>query len=180
VRFDVEEEAKLEYMPEPTIPYKDSVFTGRNEFHLAHNASLIFAEIITPGRTHRDERFQFARFATSTELYVEGQLVACDRYLLTPDTHPYSSIGALEHYTHQAVMWIFSPNARAELLDLLRAELERLDETRVLAGASLAAKGGIVIRMVAYSVWELQQLCQRLWDISREKLWSYQPCILRK
>jgi len=179
-RFELEEGAKLEYMPEPTIPYKDSMFTGRNEFHLAKDASLIFAEIITPGRTHRDERYQFATFATTTELYLDGQLVASDRYLLKPGSDAYSAIGVMEQYTHQAVMWIFSPKVNADLLVLLRAELELLARERVLAAASLAEKGGIVVRAVGHSVWELQQLCQRLWDISREKLWGYPPCLLRK
>lgn len=179
-RFQIEEEAKLEYMPEPTIPYKDSRFTGHNEFHLARNASLIFAEIITPGRTHRDERYQFTSFATTTEIYVEGQLVAYDRFMLSPYAHSYSAIGALEDYTHQAMMWIFSPKAKDELLDLLRNELEQQDGKRVLGAASLATSGGLIIRMVAYSVWELEQLCQRLWDISRASLWAYPPCLLRK
>ncbi|GIP15937.1 urease accessory protein UreD [Paenibacillus montaniterrae] len=179
-KFELGKGARLEYMPEPTIPYKDSIFQGRNQFYLSEDASLIFVEITTPGRTHRDEKFQFTKCATTTEIYMEGQLVACDSFCLIPQRHPHALIGVLEHYTHQAMMWIFSPQAKDELLQIIRLELEACDQTKLLAAASLASRGGIVVRMLGSTVWELQQLTQRLWNLSRSRLWQLSPCNLRK
>lgn len=179
-RLEVGEGAILEYMPEPTIPYKDSIFHGHNQFHLAKDASLIFAEITTPGRTHREEIFQFSKCAATTEIYIEGQLVASDRFCLIPKRHDHALIGVLEHYTHQAVMWIFAPDAKDELLQVIRRELGACDQGKLLAAASLASRGGIVIRMLGNTVWELQALTQRIWDICRSELWQIEPCHLRK
>jgi len=179
-QFHIGGGAILEYMPEPTIPYKDSLFKGSNQFYLAKDASLIYVEITTPGRTHRDELFHFAKFSTSTEIYLEGQMVASDSFCLIPKLHRHSLIGVLEHYTYQAVMWIFSPMAKDGMLQSIREKLEGIPQSRLLAAASLASRGGIVVRMLGHSVWELQELSQQLWDLCRGELWQLPPCHLRK
>jgi len=179
-QFHIGAGATLEYMPEPTIPYKDSLFKGRNQFYLEKDASLIFVEITTPGRTHRDELFQFSKFSSATEVYIEGQMVASDFFSLIPKLHRHALIGVLEHYTHQAVMWIFSPKAKDNVLQSIRQELNKYDQSKLLTAASLASRGGIVVRMLGNSVWELQELTQRIWDLCRSELWQMPQCHLRK
>jgi len=179
-QFNIGEQAILEYMPEPTIPYKDSILQANTTFHLATGASLLYCDITTPGRTHRDEKFQFKYFSTTTEINCNGKRVAYDHYLLIPSIHRHQEVGAHEHYTHQAIFWIFSPHANDELLQMIRKLFPSFAEYRILAGASLASQQGIIVRMLGVSVWELQQCCNDIWAICRLKLWNYPPCELRK
>jgi len=178
--FSIGENAILEYMPEPTIPYKDSILHASTTFHLEAGASLLYCDITTPGRTHRDEKFQFKQFSTTTEVNRNGKRIAYDHYQLIPTIHRHQVVGALEHYTHQAVFWIFSSQANDILLQLIRELFPSLVESRILAGASLASEQGIIVRMLGLSVWELQQACDHIWNVCRHKLWSYPPCQLRK
>ncbi|MCR8657608.1 urease accessory protein UreD [Paenibacillus endoradicis] len=179
-QFNIGENAIFEYMPEPTIPYKESILRACTTFHLATGASLLYCDITTPGRTHRDEIFQYKHFSATTEVNHNGRRIAYDHYQLIPAIHRHQDVGVLEHYTHQAVFWIFSPQANGSLLQLLRQLFPSFAESRILAGASLASEQGIIVRMLGLSVWELQQSCDQIWNVCRDKLWNYPPCQLRK
>lgn len=179
-QFNIGEDAILEYMPEPTIPYKDSILHASTTFHLEAGASLLYCEITTPGRTHRDEIFQYKHYSAMTEVNRNGSRIAYDHYQLIPAFHRHQEVGALEHYTHQAVFWIFSPQANDGLLQLIRELFPSFADSRILAGASLAREKGIIVRMLGLSVWELQRACNQIWDMCRKVLWSYPPCQLRK
>jgi urease accessory protein len=46
------EDAYLEYLPEPLIPYRHSRFVSRTTVTLPESATLLYAEILLPGRMH--------------------------------------------------------------------------------------------------------------------------------
>ena len=180
-RFTLERGAILEYFPEPTIPYAGSRLEAATAFQLAEGAALLYAEITTPGRTHRGEQFQFDSFSSRTVVRREGRMVAWDHFLLEPAIHNYSGPGAMENYTHSGVFWIFADRAGEELLHRIRALLPPPSpENDILAGASLSAHQGIVIRMLGHRVWQLEQLRDSIWAEARSWLWHYPPCRLRK
>jgi len=172
--------AILEYMPEPTIPYAGSRLDAFTQFKLSEGASLLCADITTPGRTHRGEQFQYSRLSAVTEILRGGQLVGYDHIQLIPSVHRFLSIGAFEHYTHHGVFWIFSGQADDRLLEQIRAALPPQPSDSLLCGASLAAEQGIIVRMLGRSAWELQAVCSDIWAICRGHLWGYPPCNLRK
>lgn len=172
----------LEYFPEPTIPYAGSRFEGQIKVELEEGATLLYADIVTPGRTHRGELFQYHSFASRFEASCEQQLLAWDQFLLEPAIHQYQGIGSMEDYTHNGTFWIVADQASQSLLDRIRSLLPapQADEP-ILAGASLIASGhGIVVRMLGRNVWQLQALVKHIWDECRSCLLSMPPCQLRK
>lgn len=179
-QFHIGPQAILEYMPEPTIPYKDSRLQARNVFYMDEDASLLYAEITTPGRTHRDERFEYEQLSMTTEVFRNNKRVAFDHFLLNPQLHRHTAVGALEQYTHQGTFWIFSTNAGDTLLQSIRELISTFDSSVLLAGASLAPSQGISVRMLGRTVWELQELCNEIWICSRQHLWQYPACQMRK
>ncbi|MFR0875726.1 MAG: urease accessory protein UreD, partial [Bilophila wadsworthia] len=63
----VEEGGYLEYMPDPLIPHRTSRFLSKTRLSVAETGSLLYAEVVLPGRKyhHEDEMFD------STSLTVE-------------------------------------------------------------------------------------------------------------
>jgi urease accessory protein len=179
-QFDLREGAILEYFPEPTIPYALSRLHSCTHFRLAAGASLLYADILTPGRLHRDELFQYTSLSMQTEVYRNNQLIAWDHFRLDPASDHYNAIGALEHFTHHGTFWILAEHADSQLLALIRALLPTGPSAPVLSAASLLADQGIVVRMLGFSAWELQSLIQLIWAQCRNYLWKFPPCHLRK
>lgn len=163
--FTLGKGALLEYFPEPTIPYAQSRFTSGIAFHLAEGAELLYADIITPGRTHRGELFQYESLLSGLEVYRTGRLIAWDRFRLEPAIHRFRALGSLERYTHIGSFWIFSERADGALLQLIRESVPT--EAGILTGASLTAEQGILVRMLGHNVWQLQKSIQRIWDCCR-------------
>jgi urease accessory protein len=178
--FKLAEGSVLEYFPEPTIPYAGSRFHGVNRFDLTGNATLLYADVVTPGRTHRDEKFVFDRFANDLEVYRNGKLVVWDHFLLQPTIHQFDAIGAMEQFTHCGSFWIITEQPTVVLLEVIREVISKVDSSAVLAAASLTADKSISVRMLGHNVWQLQQLIQTIWDLSREHLLNLPACHLRK
>lgn len=174
--------AVLEYMPEPTIPYAGSRFQGRIKVDLEEAATLLYADIVTPGRTHRGELFQYDSYSSRFEVYRQQQLLAWDQFLLEPAIHDYNGIGAMEDYTHNGTFWIVTDQVSQALLDRIRLLLPASDvDESILAGASFTASGhSIVVRMLGHNVWQLQELVKLIWDECRSSLLDMPPCQLRK
>ena len=169
--FELDQGAILEYFPEPTIPYASSTLIAHNRFNLADRAVLIFAEITTPGRTHRGELFQFDALTSFTEVYRNNQLIGWDRFQLEPALHNYEALGAFENYTHMGSFWIFADFAGEALLARIREALPSPDSPdEPLAGASLTADHGIAVRMLGTRVWQLEQLRDRLSALCQDLL----------
>jgi urease accessory protein len=179
-KFRVGEGAVLEYFPEPTIPYADSVLKAVQRFDLASDATLLFAEVNTPGRTHRDEQYQFRRLDNQVEVYRAGKLVVWDHFLAEPLQSQIHATGAMESYTHNSTFWILTPRPSQTLLERIRGILSQLDEANMLAAASLTADKGICVRMLGHNVWQLQQLIQTIWNACREELLQLPACYFRK
>jgi urease accessory protein len=174
--------AVLEYFPEPTIPYAGSRFDGRIKVQLEEAATLLYADIVTPGRTHRGELFQYDSFSNRFEVYLQQELIAWDQFLLEPAIHQYQSMGAMEDYTHSGTFWAITDHASQALLDQIRNLLpDPQGDKSIIAGASLLAGGhGMVIRMMAHNVWQLQALVEIIWEECRINLLDMPPCQLRK
>jgi urease accessory protein len=173
-------DAILEYFPEPTIPYAGSRFIGQVKVHLGEEAIFLYADIVTPGRTHRGELFQYESFSNRLEVYRQDRLIAWDQFHLEPSIHDYRGLGAMEHYTHSGTFWVFAEQAGEPLLERLCSLLPQTEEpSGILAAASLTAEQGLVVRMLSTNVWQLQKLVKQLWDECRVYLWDMVPCRIR-
>ena len=59
--------AYLEYLPDPVIPYRNARFITRTRVRVPLSATLLYSEILMPGRTHyrSGERFEYALFSST-------------------------------------------------------------------------------------------------------------------
>src|SRR5690606_33362900 len=84
IEAEIEEGARLEWMPEVIIPFADSKFKRETTIRLAKDATLLWGEIIAPGREMRGEVFNFSSLKSMLRIYVEGELIAFDSLCFFP------------------------------------------------------------------------------------------------
>lgn len=176
--FHVENHALLEYFPEPIVPFAESRTEMSTVFHLGPEAVLLYADIVTPGRLHREEQFRYHSLRMNTEIYREDRLAAWDHFYLEPMNHRYNSTGAFEEYTHMGAFWICANKADEHLVKHIRDIFPV--HPRVLMGASMTADRDILVRMLGHSVWEIQLAIRDIWNISRFHLLDSPPLLIRK
>lgn len=166
--FVLDQDSLLEYFPDPVIPFAGSEFINETKVYLTKGAAAFLAETVTPGRTKRDEVFQYKSYKSKTTVYWDEELILWDNWHFKPETKEVTSLGMFDGYTHYGNFLIFSEKVDQSLADSLHSVL--LDFENVEGSASLTVKNGIVIRILGGRTDRLEQAIQACWDVARRKL----------
>jgi len=93
-RFNVGENAALEWIPEPFIPHAGARYAQRTQIHLHPSASLLFFDWLAPGRVAMGEIFAYQELRWELDLHLGGDLIARERYQMKPDDHSLEALRA--------------------------------------------------------------------------------------
>jgi len=145
------ENAYLEYLPDPAIPYRDARFIARTRICLPQSATLLYSEVLLPGRTHyrSGERFEFALFSSSMHAERRGGETLChEKYVIEPQRRDVRACGVMGDFDVFANVLLFTPQAHAEPL-LAQTPAEMSADERYAAGATRLPNGaGIAYKIV--------------------------------
>jgi urease accessory protein len=123
-KFHVEENASLEWIPEPFIPHAGARYVQRTTIDLHPAASLLFFDWIAPGRVAMGEVFAYQYLRWELDLTLGGRLIARERYDLRPDDESLEALRAkfpVAHYLSVYAAGEMAVNWPAEALDALNA-----------------------------------------------------------
>ncbi|KAG2120746.1 UreD urease accessory protein-domain-containing protein [Suillus discolor] len=75
-------DSALFLLPDPVTCFRSASYTQAQTFHLAGSASIVLLDWVTSGRKSMDEEWDFLRYYSVNEVFVEGRRVARDVLLL--------------------------------------------------------------------------------------------------
>lgn len=154
MEVDVQKNASFVYIPHPTVPHEQAVFTARNKISLQHNSRLIWGEILTCGRKLNGEQFCFAKYHSITDIYLNNRLLIKENLLVQPALVNVHGIGQWEGHSHKASLIIWdSTEAITAVYDNLYVYLQQQND--ITFGISAVAQGGLVIRILGYRAEQL-------------------------
>lgn len=153
-------EVKLEpntsftFIPHPVVPQKASNFITKNRYFISNGCSLLLGEILTCGRKLNGEVFEFSKYHSLTEIYLNNKLVIKENLLLQPAEINVNAIGQLQGFTHQASMIYL--NETAEIKKLIPIIMELLSSQKEISvGITAAPINGLLIRILAQKAGQL-------------------------
>ena len=79
----LEENALLVFAPDPVQAFANSIYTQRQEFHLAPGAGLALVDWFTSGRAARGERWEFTRLQSRNDVFRSGERIFLDSISLS-------------------------------------------------------------------------------------------------
>jgi len=115
-KFVLEEKAYLEYIPEPTIPCRNSRYITDTRIVIAPSATLFYSEIYTGGRKYyKDgELFQYDLLSLCTQAQrPDGTPLFREKLVATPKENPVTLIGIMHDYDVFANVLILTPETDA-------------------------------------------------------------------
>src|SRR5260370_16959637 len=101
----IEEGGLLEYLPDPIIPFAGSRYIQRSRIELAPNAGLFWWETLAPGRTARDELFEYDLLHVDLDISAQGKPLAIERIRLAAPCE-FSSLARLGIYRYISSFYI--------------------------------------------------------------------------
>ena len=123
--FRVDENASLEWIPEPFIPHAGARYVQRTRIHLHPAAGLLFFDWIAPGRVAMGEVFAYQHLRWELDLFLGEKLVARERYDLEPGGESLEALRArfpAAHYLSVYAAGGMAANWPADVLDGLAGE----------------------------------------------------------
>lgn len=179
IRLSVGPGARLEWLPEVTIPFAGSRFQQSIHVDLAPGATVVMWDAMASGRIAMGERWALAELRNDIQVrYGSGGRVI-ERFGITPDT-----VGALagewDYVASLFVLWDGIGGDAAKRLAPRLAELCESQPSALLGGVSQPAAPGLVVKLVARSAPVLAAFCDAAWSEIRAVLWGMGAAPLRR
>lgn len=171
----------VEFLPDMTIPYRDSRFFQHIALRLDPTATVILGDVLAPGRTAHGEHHDYTLFHAQLEAAgLDGKLLAVDRIALEPQRFSTKSPAMLGDFDALGVLYVFSRRVPlAELAALVRAALDTDDQT--VSGVSELPNGaGISVRILGASAYAVDLARTAAWNAARLALIGVPAPNLRK
>lgn len=94
----LEEHACAIVLPDPVVPFANSIFHQEQHWHLHPNACLVLADSHTAGRHAFGEHFDYTRYQSNITLTTPKRTLLIERYCSEPALHPPNQTGAFASY----------------------------------------------------------------------------------
>jgi len=186
-RLDVRvgQNACLEYLPDPLIPFAGSRFTQRTTIHLDAGAGLFWWEVLAPGREARGELFAYDAVEMKTDIFVLGSPIAIERVRVEPRLYAIASPARLGKYRYWASFYICrvgpEPSAWLALEERLRDVARELSPAAdALWGISTLPAHGIICRCLSVCGRDALAGLHKLWRAAKFTLYGTEPIPPRK
>jgi urease accessory protein len=170
-RLTVDDDAYLEYLPDPVIPFRDARFDQRTTIELAPGGTLIFADVLAPGRVAMGESLAYAQLDTRlTVQSTTGRILYHEATSLSPRRACLQRRGILgrDSLTTLGTFLAFTDKVSAdELVEKLSSVLATSGDCQW--GISVApGGGGIVVKGQAWYTALIQTAFRLAWGVVRE------------
>jgi urease accessory protein len=182
VHLSVGPEARLEWLPEVTIPFAGSRLRQSIHVDLAPGATVVMWDTIASGRVAMRERWAFA--AIENEICIRTTLggLVVERYRLVPGRLP-ESVGLVGGWDYVASLFVIGDAVDADVWQRLDVALAAILEQRpglVLGAVSTPATPGLAVKFVARTAPDLTETLAAIWAAVREDLWNLPVPNLRR
>ncbi len=180
----------LEYLPDPLIPFSNSSLAQDFCITVEPGGTLLWWDIITPGRVAMRESFQYRKIRNDLAVHRDGRrAVFREGFVLSPRESAPNGIGLLHAafsgnqdnsgLTLGSMLIVCDQAAARRVLDLARNTLGCASFAR--AGASILPDGdGLGVKVIGADCSSAQQALNRVWSIARSELLGAEPPPSRK
>jgi urease accessory protein len=172
----VEAGGRLDVLPEMLIAHAGARYRQSTRLDVHTGGELFFTEMIAPGRTASGESFLYDQLELGVDLVAADQLVARERFCLTPDSPSIQTMTRHFPNAYYASAFLVSPRPAD---DAFQRAISALATPNVLAGASHPAESVYAIKLVAADSVSLRRAVADVRAIGYAHLGRPQP-LLRK
>lgn len=178
------ENALLEYLPDPLIPFAGARYSQRTTVNLSEGAGLFWWETLAPGREARGELFSYDALRLSFELKAAGTPIAIDHSNLDPAQRPLTSLVRLGPFRYLSTFYICRAGASESTWAELEKQLLTLagSETSpvIIWGLTRLPAHGLVVRALSQNGRDIARGLVAFWRAAKQELYGQDAVIPRK
>ena len=171
----------LEYIPDQIIPYRNSRYYQEVNLNIHSNSTLVYSEVMTPGRVAMDESFEydicFLRTKCTDE---ENKIKIYENSKIVPKIQKISELGILGIYPIVGTVYVLTKKKTiSELRSILSEKIE--SNERISCGIStISDESGIIIRILGKKTEDVFQTIFNIVEACRNHILGVQFTKIRK
>ena len=181
VNITVGEGCYFEYIPDQIIPYRSSRFYQNVTFNAHDNSTMIYSEILVPGRVGSGESFEYdICYLKASAKNQNGDLRFIDIALLEPKKRNIKDFGILESFDVIGTVYILTEEKYIRRLnDQINSAIESLP--KIYGGATiLPNNSGIMVRLLGPFASDVRDIIYEIVRISRKVILNAEFSRIRK
>lgn len=165
--------AYLEFLPEPLIPHRRARFLSDTRIAIAPSATLLYGEIVQPGRKHHhpDESFGATLLSLAVEAArPEGRTLFAERLVIEPERRPVRQTGVMGSFDVLGNVVLLTPKEHA---DRVHARVEadvKLADGLAFGACRLPNEAGLVFKVLGLETAQVKAKVREFWRIAREEI----------
>ncbi|MGI0032812.1 MAG: urease accessory protein UreD [Nitrososphaeraceae archaeon] len=172
VNVEVKEGSYFEYIPDQIIPFRNSRFYQAVELNVHDNATMIYSEMLVPGRVARGESFEYDICYIRTRARNQlGKPRFVDMIKLEPKKENLRLEEIMGTFDVVGTMYIITrPLYIKDLQQEINLKINELQETIAGGASAFPNKQGIIVRMLGKTAGEVRNMIFEVIRISRRQI----------
>ena len=171
--FTLGEGAYLEFLPDPLIPHRQASFASDSRITIDPSASMLYSEIVQPGRRHHHpvECFGVTLLSLATAaVRPGGQPLFSEKLLIEPLRNPMRQAGVMDGFDVFGNVILCTPAANADrVLAQIHAAVDR--EQGVACGACrLPNDAGLIYKVLGRETAQVKAKVRDFWEVARRAI----------
>ena len=167
----VEEGCYCEYIPDQIIPYANSRFYQLTNLKVHENATMIYSEILVPGRVASGEKFEYdICYNKTVATNHAAKLRFIDVLKLMPKKDNFKARGIMENFSILGNVYIL---AKVDHAKFLKEEINSIVKNirKIQGGASiLPDRHGVAVRLLGNTTEHVKDVVYEILNVSRRTI----------
>ena len=171
--ISLDEGAYLEFLPDPLIPHRRARFLSDTRISLAETATLLYSEVIQPGRKHHhpDECFGATVLSLATmATRPSGRLLFAEKLLVEPERRPVRQTGVMGPFDVLANVILLTPKDNADRVEARVEAAVDLEQGLAFGACRLPNDAGLIFKVLTRETAQAKAKVREFWGIVREEI----------
>ena len=167
------DDAYLEFLPDPVIPHRHSRFLSDTQISVAPSATLLFSEIVQPGRKHHhpDECFGATVLSMSTSAArPDGRSLFAEKLVIEPRRYEMRQTGVMDSFDVFANVILCAPKDKAERIHERVGADVNFAEGLALGACRLPNDAGLIFKVLGRETAQVKAKVREFWEVVRQEI----------
>jgi urease accessory protein len=167
------DDAYLEFLPDPVIPHRQARFVSDTRITMAPSATILYSEIVQPGRTHHrpDECFGATVMSISTAAArPSGRTLFIEKLVIEPQRYAMRQTGVMDSFDVLGNVILCTPKDNTDrIFERVGADV---DPARGLAfgACRLPNDAGLIYKVLGRETTQVKAKVREFWGVVREEV----------
>jgi urease accessory protein len=165
--------AYLELMPEPLIPHRHARFVSDTRISIAPTATLLYEEIIQPGRKHHHPDESFGATLLSIAMSAQrpdGRALFSEKLVIEPGRRPVRQTGVMDSFDVLGNVILLTPREHADRVHARIAADVDLEAGVAFGACRLPNDAGLIFKALGRETDQVKAKVREFWAVAREEV----------